>query len=172
MLGPVGVDCDSKVIPVQKAIDWALGEAILREIGQHDIAHASYLAMRRAIARLCALPELSLIDGSRFQSYKNIPYQCIVKSDSQLAPIVAASVLAKVHLGARMCQLAQGLPGHEWGSTAYLKKAYRCAIYQLGITDGPSPWLSTLYHHVNAQLLRCLDGISQCRRLLGLGCLL
>ena len=49
MLGPVEVDCDSKVIPVQKAIDWALGEAILREIGQHDIAHASYLTMRRVL---------------------------------------------------------------------------------------------------------------------------
>ncbi|MFM2428376.1 MAG: hypothetical protein RL012_260, partial [Bacteroidota bacterium] len=95
----------SKIIQ-QEAIDWALGEASSQEIDQHNILHASYLAMHRAIALLHPLPALLLIDGNRFRPYPNIPHQCIVRGDARLAPIAAASVLAKTHRDALMHQLA------------------------------------------------------------------
>jgi ribonuclease HII len=124
----------SKIIR-QEAIDWALGEASPQEIDRHNILHASYLAMHRAIAQLYALPELLLIDGNRFQPYENVPHQCIIRGDAQLAPIAAASVLAKIHRDALMCQLAQDFPGYAWESNVgYPTKAHRQAIQQLGIT--------------------------------------
>jgi ribonuclease HII len=93
------------------------------------------LAVHRAIAQLHSLPELLLIDGNRFQPYQNIPHQCIVRGDAQLAPIAAASVLAKTYRDALMCQLAQGFPGYGWESNVgYPTKAHRQAIQQLGIT--------------------------------------
>jgi ribonuclease HII len=116
-------------------IDWALGEASSQEIDQHNILHASYLAMHRAIALLHPLPALLLIDGNRFRPYPNIPHQCIVRGDAQLAPIAAASVLAKTHRDALMHQLAQGFPGYGWESNVgYPTQAHRQAIQQLGIT--------------------------------------
>lgn len=124
----------SKIIQ-QEAIDWALGEASSQEIDQHNILHASYLAMHRAIALLHPLPALLLIDGNRFWPYPNIPHQCIVRGDAQLAPIAAASVLAKTHRDALMHQLAQGFPGYGWESNVgYPTQAHRQAIQQLGIT--------------------------------------
>lgn len=124
----------SKVIQ-QEATDWALGEASPREIEQHNIACASYLAMHRAIAQLHPSPSLLLVDGNSFRPYQNIPHQCIVKGDAQLAPIAAASVLAKTHRDALMHQLAQGFPGYGWASNVgYPTKAHCKAIQQLGIT--------------------------------------
>jgi len=124
----------SKIIR-QEAIDWALGEASPQEIDQRNILHASHLAMHRAIAQLQPVPALLLIDGNRFQSYQNIPHQCIVKGDAQLAPIAAASVLAKTHRDALMHQLSQGFPGYGWESNVgYPTKAHRQAIQQLGMT--------------------------------------
>jgi ribonuclease HII len=124
----------SKIIQ-QEAIAWALGEASPQEIDRHNIAVASYLAMHRAIAQLQPPPALLLIDGNSFRPYRNIPHQCIVKGDAQLAPIAAASVLAKTHRDALMRQLAQGLPGYGWASNVgYPTKAHRQAIQQLGIT--------------------------------------
>jgi ribonuclease HII len=133
-LTPVRRQLLSKFIQ-QEAIDWALGEASPQEIDQRNILQASYLAVHRAIAQLHSLPELLLIDGNRFQPYQNIPHQCIVRGDAQLAPIAAASVLAKMHRDTLMYQLAQGFPGYGWESNVgYPTKAHHQAIQQLGIT--------------------------------------
>jgi len=124
----------SKVIQ-QEAVAWALGEASPQEIDQHNILHASYLAMHRAIAQLQPLPLLLLIDGNSFLAYQNIPHQCIVKGDAHLASIAAASVLAKTHRDAQMHLLAKIFPGYGWGSNVgYPTKAHLQAIQQLGIT--------------------------------------
>jgi len=124
----------SKLIQ-QEAIGWALGEASPQEIDQYNIVHATYLAMHRAIAQLKPLPALLLIDGLRFQPYHDIPHHCIVKGDAQLAPIAAASVLAKTHRDALMKQLAQDFPGYGWvDNVGYPTKAHRQAIQRLGTT--------------------------------------
>lgn len=118
-----------------KALAWAIGQASPQEIDQHNILNASYLAIHRAIAQLQLIPALLLIDGNRFQPYKAIPYQCIVKGDAQLAPIAAASVLAKTYRDALMQGLARDFPGYGWESNVgYPTKAHRQTIQQQGIT--------------------------------------
>ena len=124
----------SKVIQ-QQAVAWAVGEVSPQRIDQDNILQASYLAMHRAIALLQPLPALLLIDGNCFQHYPNIPHQCIVKGDAKLAPIAAASVLAKTHRDALMHQLAQDFPGYGWESNVgYPTRAHRQAIRKLGTT--------------------------------------
>ncbi len=119
----------------QEALDWAIGEASHEEVDQINLLNASYLAMHRAIAQLRLAPELLLIDGNRFQAYLSIPHQCIVKGDAKLAPIAAASILAKVYRDALMHQLAQAFPGYGWESNVgYPTPAHRQAIQQLGVT--------------------------------------
>lgn len=119
----------------EQALDWAIGTASPAEIDTINILQASYLAMHRAIAQLKPVPELLLIDGHRFQPYPSVPHQCIVQGDAQLAPIAAASVLAKTHRDALMHRLAEDFPGYGWESNiGYPTQAHRQAIQKQGIT--------------------------------------
>lgn len=52
------------------------------------------LAMQRAVAGLSIVPEFVLIDGNRCPSLP-MPSQAVVKGDSRVAEISAASILAK-----------------------------------------------------------------------------
>lgn len=123
------------VVIQQAAIAWAIGEASPQEIDEHNILNASYLAMHRAIAQLEPVPALLLIDGHRFQPYKAIPHQCIVKGDAQFAPIAAASVLAKTYRDTLMQGLARDFPGYGWvTNVGYPTQVHRQAIQQKGIT--------------------------------------
>ena len=119
----------------QEAVDWAIGEVDNEEIDQINILHASFLAMHRAIDQLKQKPELLLIDGNRFQPYKDIQHQCIVKGDTKFCTIAAASVIAKTHRDALMHQLSEKFPGYFWKkNVGYPTKAHREAIQQLGVT--------------------------------------
>ena len=123
------------VVIQQAAIAWAIGEASPQEIDEHNILNASYLAMHRAIAQLEPVPALLLIDGHRFQPYKAIPHQCIVKGDAQFVPIAAASVLAKTYRDTLMQGLARDFPGYGWvTNVGYPTQVHRQAIQQKGIT--------------------------------------
>lgn len=117
------------------AIYWGVGMASSQEIDAFNILRASYLAMHRAISYLKPEPELLLIDGNGFQPYPGIMHQCIVKGDAQLAPIAAASILAKTYRDAWMRRIAYQFSGYGWEhNVGYPTKAHRAAIQQLGIT--------------------------------------
>jgi len=65
------------------------------EVDQLNILQATLLAMRRAVLDLRLPPKLVLVDGNRLPV---LPMRCeaIVKGDSLIAAISAASILAKV----------------------------------------------------------------------------
>ena len=56
----------------EKAICWAIGIVSPQEIDEINILNASFLAMHRAIEKLKEKIDLLLIDGNRFNPYKNI----------------------------------------------------------------------------------------------------
>ncbi|MCC5937884.1 MAG: ribonuclease HII [Lunatimonas sp.] len=119
------------------ALSWAVAEASVAEIDQINILNASFLAMERAIRKLSPTPEHLLIDGNRFKTTLNIPFDCIVKGDGKFASIAAASILAKVHRDRYMAHLALEFPGYGWEKNAgYPTKAHREAIRR----NGPTPW--------------------------------
>ena len=76
----------------KEAADWGIGIVSVKEIDDMNILNASFLAMHRAIEQLKQNPEQLLIDGNRFNPYKNIPYHCIIKGDSKYISIAAASI--------------------------------------------------------------------------------
>ena len=77
------------------ALSWAIAAASVEEIDRLNILQATLLAMQRAIAGLHRQPDQALIDGNRCPPL-NIPAQAIIKGDSKIAAISAASILAKV----------------------------------------------------------------------------
>ncbi|MDH4058803.1 MAG: ribonuclease HII [Cyclobacteriaceae bacterium] len=117
------------------ALAWAVAEVDHEEIDRINILNASFKAMHLAIEKLSMLPALLLIDGNRFNPYKEIPFQCIVKGDATYLSIAAASVLAKTYRDEKMHQLALKYPGYGWETNVgYPTEFHRNAIQELGMT--------------------------------------
>ena len=96
----------------EKALAWAVGRADVEEIDRLNILHATMLAMQRAVAGLSIQPDYVLIDGNRCPALP-MPAQAVVKGDSIVPEISAASILAKVTRDHEMTQLAERHP--EYG---------------------------------------------------------
>ncbi|NBD00296.1 ribonuclease HII [Atlantibacter hermannii] len=93
----------------EKALCWSLGRAEPHEIDELNILHATMLAMQRAVAGLSVTPEYVLIDGNRCPPLP-MPSLAVVKGDSRVAEISAASILAKVTRDAEMTALDISFP--------------------------------------------------------------
>lgn len=88
----------------EKALSWSLGRAEPHEIDELNILHATMLAMQRAVAGLHIAPEYVLIDGNRCPKLP-MPAMAVVKGDSRVPEISAASITAKVTRDAEMAAL-------------------------------------------------------------------
>jgi len=122
-----------KIIETE-AIAWAVGIVDNEEIDRINILNASFLAMHRALDKLNLIPELLLIDGNRFKSYKTIDHVCIIKGDGKYASIAAASILAKTYRDDYMKELSLKFPQYQWKQNkAYPTKVHRAAIQEYGI---------------------------------------
>jgi len=107
----------------EKALAWSLGRAEPHEIDALNILHATMLAMQRAVAGLAIAPEFVLIDGNRCPALP-MPSLAVVKGDSRVAEISAASILAKVTRDAEMAELdiifpQYGFAQHKGYPTAF-----------------------------------------------------
>ncbi|QOV64869.1 ribonuclease HII [Kosakonia pseudosacchari] len=107
----------------EKALAWSLGRAEPHEIDELNILHATMLAMQRAVAGLAIAPEFVLIDGNRCPALP-MPSLAVVKGDSRVAEISAASILAKVARDAEMAALdiifpQYGFAQHKGYPTAF-----------------------------------------------------
>jgi ribonuclease HII len=81
----------------KNALGWAVASVEPDTIDRINILQATMMAMNRAVDSLSVIPELLLVDGNRFKTTLGIPYTTIVKGDSKVFSIAAASVLAKTH---------------------------------------------------------------------------
>jgi ribonuclease HII len=115
------------------------------EIDEINILNASFLAMHRSLDQLKITPKHILVDGNRFNAYKNILHTCIIKGDSKYLSIAAASVLAKTCRDAYMERIHVEYPMYNWKQNkGYPTKEHRAAIEKYGITP---------YHRKSFQLL-------------------
>lgn len=93
----------------QHALAWCIATASVEEIDSINILRASLLAMKRAVEGLAMQPTQVLVDGLHCPDVV-IPSQAIVKGDSKVAEISAASILAKTARDAEMQQLHEIYP--------------------------------------------------------------
>lgn len=119
----------------ERALAWAVAYASVEEIDQLNILQATLLAMQRAVLALKIKPELVLVDGL-FCPDTGIRSEAIVKGDSKVAAISAASILAKTDRDTLMLKLheqypAYGLAGHKGYPTA----AHIAALREHGVTE-------------------------------------
>ena len=115
-----------------KALACCIAEASVEEIDRLNILQATMLAMRRAVEGLRLLPHKVLVDGNRLPVLK-MPGEAIVKGDSKVAAISAASILAKVHRD-RLCDaLHAAHPAYNFaGHKGYPTAEHLAALQQHG----------------------------------------
>ena len=124
-----------RVIIEQQALSWSVAKITPKVIDNINILNASFKAMHHAIKGLNVTPELLLIDGNRFNPYKKINYQCIIKGDSKFASIAAASILAKTHRDEYMLKKHKKFPQYAWNTNkGYPTVEHRTALLKHGTT--------------------------------------
>jgi ribonuclease HII len=120
----------------KEALAWAVGIVDNIEIDAINILNASFLGMHRALDQLQIIPELLLIDGNRFNKYKEIKHQCIIEGDAKYMSIAAASILAKTYRDDYMKKMAEKFPVYGWETNmGYATRKHRDAIKEHGTTD-------------------------------------
>jgi ribonuclease HII len=116
----------------QQAVAFAVARASVDEIDRLNILHASMLAMKRAVTALALPPEFVYVDGNRCPDWQ-YPSQAVVKGDSKIAAIAAASILAKVERDQEMRELDSRFPGYGLAQhKGYPTKAHLAALQRLG----------------------------------------
>lgn len=118
----------------EKALAWCIARAEVEEIDRLNILQATMLAMQRAVEGLSVTPRLALIDGNRCPKLQ-VPSAAVVKGDSLVPAIAAASILAKVSRDREMHQLDQLYPGYGIaGHKGYPTPVHLEALRRLGPT--------------------------------------
>jgi ribonuclease HII len=136
----------------QHALAWAIASCSAQEIDEINILQASLLAMKRAIEAMQAqfgiTPDLVQVDGNKCPKI-NLPCEAIVKGDSKVQAISAASILAKVARDAELYALDKIYP--QYGFAKH--KGYPTAFHlQMLNAHGITP-----VHRLSYAPVRCLS---------------
>lgn len=117
----------------ERALAWAVASADHEEIDRINILQASLLAMSRAVAALAIEPHEVQVDGNQCPTVKQ-PVKAIVKGDSKVRSISAASILAKVERDAAMRRMHAVYPLYGFDvHKGYPTPAHLEALKQHGV---------------------------------------
>ena len=127
----------------EKALAVEIGLADNQTIDKINILQASFLAMRRALNRLPLKPDFILLDG-RFKIPKiRTPQTAIIKGDSLVWAIAAASIIAKVSRDWLMQEIDKKYPDYGfsqhkgYGTKGHLEKISAlgpCPLHRLSFS--------------------------------------
>jgi len=119
----------------ESALSWSIAQASVEEIDERNILQATLLAMQRAVNGLHIQPDEVLVDGNRLPDL-SMPAQAIVKGDSKVQAISAASILAKVERDKLMVDYHQHYPDFAFHvHKGYGTKQHVAEIEQFGFLD-------------------------------------
>jgi ribonuclease HII len=119
----------------ERALAWSVAYATVEEIDELNILQATLLAMRRAVLALPIQPQLVLVDGL-YCPQTGIPSEAIIKGDSKVAAISAASILAKTGRDALMLQLHELYPCYGFAiHKGYPTAAHLLALREHGVSE-------------------------------------
>ena len=120
---------------MKEALDYGIGIATAEEIDGINILNATFLAMHRALDQLKVQPELVLVDGNRFNPYRDLRHVCIVGGDAKYQSIAAASILAKTTRDRMMVDYDEQYPAYNWRKNkGYPTPEHKKAIADFGVS--------------------------------------
>ena len=133
----------------KESLAFAVARVDHNEIDRINILNASFLAMHKALEQLQICPQFLIIDGNRFNRYRDIPHECIVQGDGKYFSIAAASILAKTYRDDYMRKISEEHPEYEWfRNKGYATLKHREAV----IAYGMSPYHRKTFHIKDPQL--------------------
>jgi ribonuclease HII len=121
----------------QYALAWAIASSSVEEIDEINILQASLLAMRRAVERMQQKFEQALsgsailvqVDGNKCPTI-DLACEAIVKGDSKVQAISAASILAKTARDAELYALDKQYPMYGFAQHKGYPTALHMALLQ------------------------------------------
>lgn len=117
----------------QHALAWAIASSSVEEIDSINILQASLLAMQRAVEAMQLqfgiTPHLVQVDGNKTPQI-NLPCEAIVKGDSKVQAISAASILAKTARDAELYELDRQYPLYGFAQHKGYPTAAHMALLQ------------------------------------------
>jgi len=117
-----------------KSLAWCIARAEVEEIDEINILQASLLAMSRAVEGLPMRADHALVDGNKLPKL-SCTAEAIVKGDSKVAAISAASIIAKVARDREMAEMDELYPGYGFANhSGYPTKVHMQALQTLGVT--------------------------------------
>jgi len=137
-----GLDDSKKLLPEQRdalepliraaALDACVVVVSAAEVDQLNVLGATLAGMSRAVAALLPPPPFALIDGDR-PPRLSVPLRTVVRGDSKVPAIAAASILAKVARDALMVELDALHPGYGFAKhKGYPTPDHLAALKRLG----------------------------------------
>lgn len=118
----------------EQALAWCVAAAAPEEIAEFNILHATMRAMRHAVQGLAVRPHHVWIDGNRVPPDLGVSAEAVVKGDSKIIEISAASVLAKTARDAEMYALAERYPQYGFNKhKGYGTAQHLAALQQYGV---------------------------------------
>jgi len=121
----------------EKALAWGIGRCSPQEIDEINILQASMVAMQRAFQALNLSEKIDLayVDGNRCPELP-CAAEAVIKGDSKIAEISAASIIAKVTRDAEMYELAEIFPDYGFAQhKGYPTKLHLEALAAFGPTE-------------------------------------
>ena len=119
---------------IEQALDYSVARASVAEIDQYNILQSTMMAMRRAVMGLKIKPDFVAVDGNRLPKWE-YPAEAVVKGDSRVEVISAASIIAKVVRDAEMIELEAKYPGYGFAKNkGYGTAQHLEALKRLGAT--------------------------------------
>ena len=135
----------------EKALSWAVISISPQQIDEMNILQASLFAMRSAVEKLHISPDHVFVDGNKSLLDCFCGNTAIIKGDSRVAEISAASILAKVARDAQMLALHKQYPEYGFDQhKGYPTKAHREILNSIG----PCPEHRRSYAPVRDALMR------------------
>ena len=118
------------------AIDFSFAMASVEEIDKLNILNASLLAMKRALLALNKRPKQCFIDGLYAPKIEGIGMMTVVRGDSLVPSISAASIIAKVERDRHMESLHELYPQYELHThKGYPTKRHIALINKFGVNE-------------------------------------
>ncbi len=125
-----------RVFIEKKSIAFAIQKIEVEEIEKINILQASIKAMHLALEQIETSFNRILVDGNKFNQFKNIKHHTIIKGDSKYLSIAAASILAKTYRDEYMIGLHKKHPCYNWkNNKGYGTQEHINAILENGLTS-------------------------------------
>ena len=141
----------------QKALAWSVVSVSPEQIDEMNILQASLYAMKTAAESLKVKPDHVFVDGNKTLVDCFCDNTAIIKGDSRVAEISAASILAKVERDAQMLELHKHYPEYGFDKhKGYPTKVHREILNKIG----PCPEHRRSYAPVRDALAICYMGVS------------